>query len=260
MAPHISVELANVPEQLTRGEFLVPTVRIRNDSTDFATVSARLNLFEGDLVVWCTPPDGERIGLQAPVTVDSLPRDIDLPPDGYLEAGIILSYTSHGLTFNTLGPYRLVAEYDPGQPYDTVESNPVEFKVVEATTPKARELASLTTCKPVARAIALGGLDEPDPDTADQIKTMAEDFADRREGVISFLTLATATELPEHVLRSAFDTMDPVTVARWIRAVTAPATAVHDTAVGAAFLDYLDQVDMAETSTARRIIHGNPIE
>ncbi|UPM45141.1 hypothetical protein [Halocatena salina] len=76
-----SVELADVPSSVTRGEFVVPTVRVHNTGSNPMTVSSRLNLFEGDLTVWRTSPDGKRTPLRGVFLVDSLLRQVELPRD-----------------------------------------------------------------------------------------------------------------------------------------------------------------------------------
>lgn len=261
MASSIVVDLVDVPARLARGEFLVPTVRVRNDGSEPTAVSARLNLLEGDLLVRCTTPDDDRIQLQGRVTIDSFPREVELAPGERLEAGVFLAYTSNGFVFETPGPYRLVAEYDPGGRRDPIESDPVELQVVEPTSDERRRLASLTTDDAVGRAIALAGLDDPDPEVTRRLETVADEFADRREGAIARLTLAaTDDDRAVDVVGGLLGQWEPTTVARWISALSAPAT--DSDPIVAAFLSSLeaDSAGRSDAEPARRVVRGEPLD
>lgn len=261
MASSIVVDLVDVPPRLARGEFLVPTVRVRNDGSEPTTVNARLNLLEGDLLVRCTTPDDDRIQLQGRVTIDSFPREVELAPGERLQAGIFLTYTSNGFAFETPGPYRLSTEYDPGGRRGPIESDAVELQVVEPTSDEGRRLASLTTDDAVGRAIALAGLDDPDPEVTRRLETVADGFPDRREGAIARLTLAVADDdQAVDVVGDLLGRWEPMTVARWITALSVPAT--DSDPLVAAFLSSLeaDSTDRRGVEPARRTVRGEPVD
>jgi hypothetical protein len=214
----IVVSLTHVPERTVRGAFVVPALEVRNTGADPVTVSSRLNLFEGDVVVRCTPPDGDRVELRGAIEVDSLPRTVELGPGQRLESGLFLSYASVGVPFETLGTYELVGAYRPGPAHPTVTSDPVVLQVVEPTSDEERQLAALTLDGNLARTVALCGL-ETDPQAVETLETLAERFPNRPEGSIARLVLASLREADAGVVESVVEAWGVTTTAHWITAL-----------------------------------------
>lgn len=257
----ISVTLTHLPDTLTSGEFLVPSVRVRNDGADPARVSGRLNLFEGDVTVHRVRGN-DRTTLRGAATVDSFPRPVELDPGEALESGLFLAYTSEGMSFAAPDSYRLRAEYDPGNGRPMETSEAATLRVTEPGTDEARELAGLVD-EPVARAIALCSLDA-DPSTVGPLETLAERFPERREGALASLALATieeATAPPadQDALGRAFEHHSPTALARWISALVGPAAEAPS--LVEAYLAYLDREGAAGPGvrTARRVVRGEPL-
>lgn len=261
MTEQISVELGNVPDTLDRGEFVIPTLRIRNDGGNPITVSSRLNLFEGDVLVWCTEPSGERIQLRGVLMIDSFPRETEIAPGQQLESGLFLSYTSAGFTFDTPGSYQLHVEYDPSSGQGMIASTPVQIQIVEPTTDKIRKLAELTMDDEVGRAIALSSLDTISSTAGDQLEALVTQAPETTEGMVAQLvlsTIANEVDADDTSLQRIFTDQDPVTIAHWITAIAAPAAT--DDSLTKTFLSYLEeQTDMPGNEDARSILQSKPI-
>lgn len=254
------IELADVPTAVTRGEFVVPTVRVSNSGAETVPISARLNLFEGDLTVWLTDPHGKQTPLRGVFLIDSLLRQVELAPGHRLEAGIFLSYTSADDPFQTTGVYHLEAEYTPRITDPPITSDPVQFQVVEPTTTELRELATVTTTE-LKRAVALAGFDTPVPPIRDQLRVLATRYPHRAEGAIAGLALyqfADDGEQTKEIFESSVATHDLLTVARLISALIGTHTAESPLLTG--FLESLDEMaDRQHTDDVRRIVRGEPI-
>lgn len=250
-----------VRSEINRGEFLLPVLQVRNEGAEPVAVSSRLNLFEGDLIVECMRPEDRTVRLAGVAGIDSFLRQTDVPAGRRLEAGIFLFYASEGFTFDETGSYRLRFEYHPGDGRDPVESDPSQVRVTEPSTDAARDLATLTTTGDLARTVALGGMDA-DEQTVEGLGELANRFPERREGVVARLVLATVAEelvSDEASLRNAFAARDPVTIARWITAITTPLDG-RTADLTDAFRTYLDdEADEPAASRATRIVAGDPI-
>jgi hypothetical protein len=102
----------DVPAAVPLDEVLIGVVRVVNGGPGTVTVSARVNLIEGDLTVAVTGPDGRTGRAGWPYPVDSLPRTIELGP-GEALAGSIPLLVDGGLTpvFPVAGRYSLTARF-----------------------------------------------------------------------------------------------------------------------------------------------------
>lgn len=177
-----------VPREVMRGDFIFATVRIQNTSNVRLSVSSRLNLFESDLRIFITGPNGKMKAVQGIAMIDSFPRQAGLGPDEYIEGQIGLFYTNVGLTFDQIGTYRLQAEYDPGGTAGLIRSAQVELTVHPATTQEERELADLTMNEHVGRSLALGDAGA-DLEAIQKLEEIADRFPERDAGVVARMVL-----------------------------------------------------------------------
>lgn len=259
--PSVAIDFINWQSTVNRGEFVLPTVCIRNTGTAPISVSTRLNLVEGDLCIWYVGPHGERTQLCGRVQVDSPKRPTELAPDQRLEAGLLLTHSAKGITFETPGQYRLQLEYHPDGDSWLVVSPPLSLQVVPSPD-TLQDLAALTLSDEVSRTLSFRGCTTASSQSVvcDQLRTLATTYPDRCEGIISQFILSKQKERFTHdspALRAAFSARLPPTIARWITALVGPAGAEDELA--AAFLTYLDDyADADATTPARQIIRGEP--
>jgi hypothetical protein len=87
-----------------------------------ATVSARLNLIEGDLEVEVTGPDGRAARAAWPWPADSAPRSVELAAGERLVAGVPLVSEGSEPLFPVPGRYQVVARFAV-RPGETLTSN-----------------------------------------------------------------------------------------------------------------------------------------
>lgn len=263
MTQKVTVDFGTGVSTVIRGEFVLPTVRVRNTGTEPISVSKRLNLFERDMCVWCVGPHGERNQLRGGIQIDSQERTTELAPEQFLEAGLSLVYTSAGIPFETPGQYRLQLEYHPNSSSWFVVSPSIYLQVLP-TSDKLQGLASLTLTDNIGRALTLCSCTDsaPQPVVCDRLHSLATVYPNRREGILARFVLAKQTDtlsLDSSSLRTAFSARPPPTIARWITALVGPTSTVDTLA--ATFLTYLDDhADTEATSQARRIIQGNPVD
>ncbi|WP_141212706.1 hypothetical protein [Halorubrum sp. Ea8] len=248
MTTDIRATLTGVPNSKAHGEFILPTLRIHNEGSEPVEVSNRLNLFEGDVLIRCTDPNGEQSQLRGIISVDTLPRTVELSTGQWLESGLFLFYTAEGFTFNDLGSYSLTVEYHPGFSDTTVTSDPIDFQIIEPPTEEMQILRDKTMVDEVGRAIALCGL-ETDPTAIAPLESLGEQFPDRPEGAIARFALGEITDTEEVNLNSIFDRWGPTTTARWITALLSSESTEESTK-----REYLDTLDRS-----RRIIRGEAI-
>src|SRR5262245_27585720 len=148
-----------LPSRVNRGEFVCGVVRVRNKGKTPRDVSARLNLFEGDLRARLTGPAGRGRRIHGAYQVDSAPRRVSLQSGQALESGVFLFFTSAGLTFADAGEYRLQLEYDPSV-REALVSDEQRLVVHELGNEKEHALAKVTLNVDLGRAVALA---EPSP-------------------------------------------------------------------------------------------------
>lgn len=218
MPDDLRVELTHVPRSKARGEFVLPAVTVTNEGTDPTTVSTRLNLVEGDLVIDCRRPSGNRTDIRGPISVDSLPRTAELSAGQSLSSGLFLFYAAAGFTFDVLGEYELVAKYSPGPPDETVTSDPVTVRIKEPSTDELRTVASQTMVESVGRTIALCGL-ETEPAAVERVESLAERVPTRPEGAVARLVLAEIRGTDDVDVEAVLDRWGPTRTSRWITAL-----------------------------------------
>jgi hypothetical protein len=132
--------ILDLPSAVPLDEVLIGVVRVVNGGHGTVTVSARVNLIEGDLTVAVTGPDGRAGTAGWPYPVDSLPRTIELGP-GEALAGSIPLLVDNGLTpvFPVAGRYSLTARFQAapgaeliGMPVSVERQAPLDHRAAQS--------------------------------------------------------------------------------------------------------------------------------
>jgi hypothetical protein len=198
--PGLQLDLA-IPEQIQRGEFVTAQVTVTNTGDQPRSVSAALNLAEGDLWISLVTPAGERVDVRDVVLACGPSRRVDLDPGERLTGQIELLYTSVGLTFDQPGSYSLHAEYDAGEtPGELVRSATAEVVVRPATSEPGLELERLTTDADVGLAFALGD-DGAAPEAREKLTAVMDTFPETDTGAACAMVIANSAARPLHDLR-----------------------------------------------------------
>jgi hypothetical protein len=242
-----------LPSKVNRGEFVCGVVRVRNQGKAAHEVSARLNLFEGDLRARLTGPDDRARRIHGAYQVDSAPRRVLLEPGQALESGVFLFFTSAGLTFADAGEYRVQLEYDPSV-RETIVSDERRMVVHELRSEKERALATITLNIDLGRAVALA---EPSPgEGKTRLEQLATSFSGRTEGRVAALVLRAGHEKSANSrLTEPFSDMDAMELAHWVSALATPVSSR-----GRALTAVLGDARMSsrQSSRAHAIVAGQP--
>lgn len=242
-----------LPSKVNRGEFVCGVVRVRNKGRASRDVSARLNLFEGDLRARLTGPDGRGRRIHGAYQVDSAPRRVSLQSGQALESGVFLFFTSAGLTFADAGEYRLQLEYDPSV-RETIFSDERLLVVHDLGSEKERALATITLNVDLGRAVALA---EPSPGEGKaRLEQLATSFSARTEGRVAALVLGAGKEKSGvRRLGETVSDMDAVELAHWVSALATPVSSR-----ARALTAVLDDSKMSsrQSSRAHAIVSGHP--
>jgi hypothetical protein len=242
-----------LPSKVNHGEFVCGVVRVRNKGKASREVSARLNLFEGDLRARLTGPDGRARRIHGAYQVDSAPRRVSLEPGQALESGVFLFFTSAGLTFADAGEYRLQLEYDPSV-RETIVSDEQRLVVHEVGSEKESALATITLNVDLGRSVALA---EPSPgEGKTRLEQLAASFSSRTEGRVAALVLGAGKEKSAAGrLTEALSDMDGVELAHWVSALATPVSSRRP-----ALMAVLDDSRMSsrQSSRAHAIVSGQP--
>jgi hypothetical protein len=212
------------PAAVRIGELVLGALRVVNVGTGPQTISARLNLAEGDVRLRVTAPDGSVTTLRGSRQIDAAARTVDLPPGAALESGLGLFHADAGLVLAGPGTYEVVAEFDAvvGQP--AVTSAPLRVEVSAADSAGDVELGRLLSQRGVARAFELG---EPETDTARKaIEAIASGYAGQAEGRAARLVVAAVDgdrQGLDDAIDAAIDAEGPLEAARTITALVSPA-------------------------------------
>jgi hypothetical protein len=242
-----------LPSQVNRGEFVCGVVRVRNQGKAPREVSARLNLFEGDLRARLTGPDGRARRIHGAYQVDSALRRVSLESGQALESGVFLFFTSAGLTFADAGEYRLQLEYDPSV-RETLVSDEQRLVVHELGNEKERALATVTLNVDLGRAVALA---EPSPgEGRTRLEQLASSFSSRTEGRVAALVLGAGEEgSAAGRLTDAVSDMDGLELAHWVSALATPVSS-RGRALTSVFDD--SRMRSRRSSRAHAIVSGQP--
>jgi hypothetical protein len=130
-------------------ECLVITVTLAA-GVEAATVSARLNLIEGDLAIAVAGAAGYSARCAWPWPVDAMPRSVDLAPGRRLVGAVpLLATDTSAPLFPSAGEYTLTATFDAA-PGTELSSVPV---VVRRTKPDAEERAAALRDRDVLQSL-----------------------------------------------------------------------------------------------------------
>ena len=121
-----------------------------------ATVSARLNLVEGDLEIEVAPAGGAPRRATWPWPVDSAPRSVELAPGERLVASVPLVASGSAPLFPVAGRYELIARYSV-RPGETIASAPVALvRTAPADAALAAELGDRDVLQSLLGAAVIG--------------------------------------------------------------------------------------------------------
>jgi hypothetical protein len=242
-----------LPSKVNRGEFVCGVVRVRNKGESSREVSARLNLFEGDLRARLTGPDDRARRIHGAYQVDSAPRRVSLEAGQAIESGVFLFFTSAGLTFADAGEYRLQLEYDPSV-RETVVSDERRLVVHELGSEKERALAAITLNVDLGRAVALA---EASPGEGQaRLEQLASSFSGRTEGRVAALVLGAGKEKSAvGRLTETLSDMDDMELAHWVSALATPVSS-RGRALTAMVND--SRMSGRQGSRAHAIVSGQP--
>ena len=167
-----------------RAAFL--SVHIANRGGAPIPVSARLNLFEGDVRLLRRDPSGEVRRFDG-WQIDTIPNPVDLPSGQALAGAVNLMESADGPVLDEAGPYELAAEYFPGVALPPVASPWIAVEVA-APKPGAEETAleALLADRWLRRALVKADAREA-PEAMDRL---AGEFPDRPEGELARLIVA----------------------------------------------------------------------
>jgi len=225
-------------------------------------ISSRLNLMEGDVQIMITAADGVRqIVYGAGGQPDTALRQVALSPGQQVIGVINLLYTSLGLTFSEAGRYTLQAEYAPSPRVNPYLSSPVSMELRSPQSKDELEVSALLQKEEAKYALTLA-----EPSSArDELKILATRFTDTLDGKLALLVLAGDNEAEYTASLSVlFSTVDLITMALWIRAVSTPFSSVgkHLTEK---FSEYVETHDATakypelEIKRALSIAKGHPV-
>lgn len=147
------------------------------------TVSSRLNLIEGDLVIEVTGPAGHTVRCAWPWPVDALSRSTELAPGQRLLGAVpLLATDTSAPLFPAAGDYTLVASFDASadtilrSPPVTVRRTPARSEARASVLRERNVLQSLLSTSVLGDAAGgLAMLDEADTVTTRALAALAQD-------------------------------------------------------------------------------------
>lgn len=261
-----------MPETAVLGLSVLATLVVSNRGAAPETVSARLNLTEGDVRLLVTCPDGSsRRVAGAGGQPDTLPREVTLAPGEQVAGSVNLLQTDAGPTFTQPGSYTLQAEYTPSPQAGWVASAPVVLNVESPQSEEQRGVAAQLIKDDVRLALTLA---EPDRAPA-ELGELAGRYPGTLDGKLARLILAGSKDVGEgeHGLEGAAASdevlldMKPGEAAALITSVSTPYSRVGSR-LSKRYVSYLESQDAAEGARgstggaererALRILKGQP--
>lgn len=247
----LSVELAG-PAVARRSAFLA--LRVANRGGSALRVSARLNLFEGDVRLLRRDPSGETRRLDG-WQIDTVPAEVELPPGCSIMGAVNLLDAGDGPVLGEAGPHELAAEYFPAVARPPLES---PWLRVEAAEPAADAgLDSLLEDRWLRRALVKADAREA-PEAMDRL---AAGFPERVEGELARLIVAGGRGEADKLDWTAMAARDGATgLAVRLLALRTPygEAGARLTEAYAAALDSV-AADSAERELARKMVLREPI-
>ena len=212
MTAGLTVSLEVAPPVVV-GLSVLAIVRATNCGDAPVSVSARLNLMEGDLHLTVTGPDGSARGIRG-YQADTALRQATLGPREQLVGAINLLWTDIGPTFPEPGSYRLRAEYFPSPKIGSVRSEPVSVVARGPKTDAEREAAALLEDATLREALIRGRAD----DAPDQLRALAACSVPTPDADLAHLLVhAGGADSGD-----ALDSSDPIRRATLIMALSTP--------------------------------------
>jgi hypothetical protein len=254
--PNLSVAL-EVPENITVGLSVLATLRVKNSGASPVTISARLNLMEGDVRLILTGSSGAPRVIQG-WQADTMLRQVTLQPGEQLVGSMNLLQTESGPIFTAPGRYRLEAQYTPSAREEPIGSTPVVLTVRQPKTDAERGAAEVLEDETVRRALVLA-----EPDSApEKLEQLVTKFPKLLDGQLARLILASdkSADAPQAA--------DPLSQALMIAALSTPFSRVG-LSLAESFASQLEAQDaagkvkaakQATIKRALRIARGQPIE
>lgn len=214
--------LWELPGEIAMGCAPLGILRVRLSSTAPTgdRVSARLNLWEGDVALHVVDPGGVERRIFGPGSPpDTEMRMAEILPGQQLSAVLNLTDTSVGYLFSAPGEYSLRVEYRPGSNQPVVESLPARIVARAPATDVERGIASVLVEASVRVTDAGRALMFAQPNGTPGVRAALGDLADRfshtPEGTLAALLLAAvpprrpwAGAYPNGIVPAEADTAD----------------------------------------------------
>lgn len=187
-----------MPDRIAIGRVPLAVLRLTlsPNARNERQISGRLNLWEGDVCLTVTGPNGIPVKV---VGAGSLPDTtsfvIALKPGQQFAAVLNLLYTSVGYPFAAPGAYSVSAEYFPSPKLPPIVSESVRIEAYPADTDEARGIAALLLSPSApevtetGRALSLAQPNET-PTAREGLVQLSRRFAQTPEGVMAALLLA----------------------------------------------------------------------
>jgi hypothetical protein len=246
-----------VQEPVIVGLSALGTLRVTNRATTPITISARLNLMEGDVRLIVTGPDGNRRDLRG-WQADTILRQVDLAPNEQLVANLNLLQTEEGPVFQSPGRYQLQAEFSPSLQSEAITSPPVVVNARAPQTDAERGVAQLLSNDRVRQSIVLA----QDDASPDELVQLAEKFPETLDGKLAQLIRAGTGKAT-----AEFDSLESsLSTAPLISALNTPFSRVGSGLADefatkiAAFDEAKDGGERSDIDAALGLVKGNPIK
>ncbi|MGH2723667.1 MAG: hypothetical protein ACRDI0_05275 [Actinomycetota bacterium] len=194
--PGLRVEL-RIPERVVRGEIPVADVVVTNESDAPRSVTAALNLAEGDLRVDVEQPSGDMAELRDVVLVCGPRRLVELQPGESVSGTVQLFYTNQGFAFDQPGLYTVSAVLDVGDGSGrSIRSAPQQVELDLPVDDEERALADLTLDPEVGLSVAFGDVG-PREEAQERLTEAMDRFATTDTGGVAAMVLANSLSRPD---------------------------------------------------------------
>jgi hypothetical protein len=191
VAPKLELKLS-IPDNVFRGEFVAAQFVVTNTGTEPQTITAAINLSQGDLRLLVKPPSEELDDVRDVIIACGDRPFITLDPGASVTGNAQIFYTNVGFTFRQTGRYYVSAELDVGDGSDAiVRSAPLALVVRAPITPEEEQIARLSMTLGVGRAFAFGDYGT-DKEAERNLAQLAADHAGTTTGAAAALVLANA--------------------------------------------------------------------
>lgn len=190
-AGELTLEL-RIQENIFRGQFVTAQFIVTNRSPEPRSITAAVNLSQGDLRLILKPPTEELQDVRDVIIACGDRPRVMLEPGEFITGSAQIFYTNVGFTFRQTGRYFVSADLDLGDGTGAIaRSNLVAVVVRAPANAEEEDIARLTMKLPVGRAFAFGdfGTDE---EALKSLEELARDYGTTETGMAAALTLANA--------------------------------------------------------------------